>query len=398
MEAYVLMLMAGTGAMLMAESGGLIMLFLGLEIMRPSRSTSWPPTTAGGSAVWAKLTGLKYFVLGASSSAIFLYGIALVYGAGRVHPVPGDGQLPRRQQPQQQRRSPARRHGSARSVGLGFKVAAVLLPFLDAGCVPGIADLRSPGIWPRSCWPVSPACFRSWNQGLISQQANWRPAIWVMAVLTLLVGLGAGPGPAQVPGNGCSPIPPSARPGTSWVGVEAASGTGTSAALFYLFTYTFIIIGTFAVVSIIQGRGEARTDLGAMRGLAKARPLAGRGDVGVPAGPGRRAVHQRLPGQALRSSKRRCREVSTRSPSSPCWLRPSPLSSAFAGGPAHVRSAPAADFTGAGGEPVPAGAGVCRGGCGGCGRGAGAAEAAAGPPVRPTPARLAGAGGRVEWR
>ncbi len=57
------------------------------------------------------------------------------------------------------------------------------------------------------------------------------------------------------------------------VGVQAASNTGTSAALFYLFTYTFIIIGTFAVVSIIQGRGEARTDLGAIRGLAKARPL-----------------------------------------------------------------------------------------------------------------------------
>ena len=58
------------------------------------------------------------------------------------------------------------------------------------------------------------------------------------------------------------------------VGVEAASATGNSGALFYLFTYTFIIIGTFGVVQLVEGRGEARNDLGAIRGLAGASHLS----------------------------------------------------------------------------------------------------------------------------
>ena len=60
------------------------------------------------------------------------------------------------------------------------------------------------------------------------------------------------------------------------VGVQAASANGNSGALFYLFTYTFIIIGTFAVVSIVGGQGEARNDLASIRGLSTRRPaLAG---------------------------------------------------------------------------------------------------------------------------
>jgi NADH-quinone oxidoreductase subunit N len=56
------------------------------------------------------------------------------------------------------------------------------------------------------------------------------------------------------------------------VGVQAASSAGTSAALFYLFTYAFIIIGAFAVVQLIQGTGEARNDLGEIRGLGRRQP------------------------------------------------------------------------------------------------------------------------------
>jgi NADH-quinone oxidoreductase subunit N len=77
-EAYVLLLMCGSGAMLMAESAGLIMLFLGLEIMSISLyvlSAYHRRREESGEA------GIKYFVLGSFSSAIFLYGVALVYGA-----------------------------------------------------------------------------------------------------------------------------------------------------------------------------------------------------------------------------------------------------------------------------------------------------------------------------
>src|SRR3546814_13644640 len=76
-EPYVLMLLSASGGVIMASANDLIVMFLGLEIlslavyvmaaMHLRRSTS-------------QEAGIKYLVLGAFSSAFFLYGIALVYG------------------------------------------------------------------------------------------------------------------------------------------------------------------------------------------------------------------------------------------------------------------------------------------------------------------------------
>jgi NADH-quinone oxidoreductase subunit N len=56
------------------------------------------------------------------------------------------------------------------------------------------------------------------------------------------------------------------------IGVQAANKTGTAGALFYLLSYVFMVIGSFAIVAIVSGRGEARNDLGGFRGLAQRRP------------------------------------------------------------------------------------------------------------------------------
>ena len=124
-----------------------------------------------------------------------------------------------------------------------------------------------------------------------TQQANWRPIIWVIAVLTLLVGSVLAL--AQKDLKRMLAYSSISQAGYVLVGVQAASNAGTAGALFYLFTYTFIIIGSFAVVQLIEGPGEARNDLGAIRGLARRRPLLARRHAGVPAGPGGRAVYQR---------------------------------------------------------------------------------------------------------
>jgi NADH-quinone oxidoreductase subunit N len=265
-EAYVLMLMAGTGAMLMAVSAGLIMLFLGLEIMSISlyvMAAYHRRRSQSGEA------GLKYFVLGAFSSAIFLYGVALVYGA--------TGSTQFQEMANFLAGNSLSNNGVLLAgmglliVGLGFKVAAVPFHFWAPDVYQG-----SPTPFTGYMAAVAKAAgfaglLRVLNQGLVSQQVNWRPIIWVMAVLTLLVGSVLAL--AQRDLKRMFAYSSISQAGYVLVGVEAASNTGTSAALFYLFTYTFIIIGTFAVVSIIQGRGEARTDLGAIRGLAKARPV-----------------------------------------------------------------------------------------------------------------------------
>jgi len=77
-ELHALMIVSALGAMVMAESNDLILVFLGLEIMSIALyvlAAMNPRRNESGEAA------LKYFVLGGFSSAIFLYGMALVYGA-----------------------------------------------------------------------------------------------------------------------------------------------------------------------------------------------------------------------------------------------------------------------------------------------------------------------------
>jgi len=264
-ESYALMLLAGTGAMLMAESAGLIMLFLGLEIMSIAL---YVLTAYHRRREQSGEAGLKYFLLGAFSSAIFLYGIALVYGAtGSTqfadiasflahNTIPGDGVL---------------LGGMALLiVGLGFKVAAVPFHFWTPDVYQG-APTPFTGFMAAVAKAAGFAgLLRVLDEALISQQANWRPAIWLIAVLTLLIGSALAI--AQKDLKRMFAYSSISQAGYVLIGVQAASARGMSAAMFYLFTYTFIIAGTFAVVAVVQGKGEGRNDLGAVRGLGRRHP------------------------------------------------------------------------------------------------------------------------------
>lgn len=264
-EAYVLMLLAGTGAILMAESDGLIMLFLGLEIMSISlyvMAAFHRRRTESGEA------GFKYFILGSFSSAIFLYGIALVYGATGSTQLDEIATFLARNSLQN---SGVLLAGIALLiVGLGFKVAAVPFHFWTPDVYQG-----SPTPFTGYMAAVAKAAgfaglLRVLTEALSSQQSNWRPAIWLMAVLTLLVGSALAI--AQKDLKRMLAYSSISQAGYVLIGVQAASASGSSGAVFYLFTYTFIVIGTFAIIGLIQGRGETRNDLGAIRGLARRQP------------------------------------------------------------------------------------------------------------------------------
>jgi NADH-quinone oxidoreductase subunit N len=213
--------------------------------------------------------GFKYFILGSFSSAIFLYGIALVYGStGSTQFIEMATFLARNSIPN----SGVLLAGMGLLiVGLGFKVAAVPFHFWTPDVYQG-----SPTPFTGYMAAVAKAAgfagmLRVLVGALSSQQANWRPIIWVLAVLTLLVGSVLAL--AQKDLKRMLAYSSISQAGYVLVGVQAASSAGTAGALFYLFTYTFIIIGSFAVVQLIEGQAEARTDLGAMRGLARRRAL-----------------------------------------------------------------------------------------------------------------------------
>jgi NADH-quinone oxidoreductase subunit N len=57
------------------------------------------------------------------------------------------------------------------------------------------------------------------------------------------------------------------------VGVQAASDRGVSGALFYLLAYTFMVVGSFGVVTLVGRRGDADHDIGSYRGLAARQPV-----------------------------------------------------------------------------------------------------------------------------
>ena len=120
--------------MLMASANDLIVVFLALEILSIALYVL-AGFTAGAPA--SQEAGLKYFLLGSFSSAVFLYGIALVYGATGTTKLTGDRRLPRRPRPV---RTASRSSASGScSSGFGFKVAAVAVPHVDARRVPGRA-------------------------------------------------------------------------------------------------------------------------------------------------------------------------------------------------------------------------------------------------------------------
>lgn len=265
-EGYVLILLAAAGAMLMAVSAGLIMLFLGLEIMSIAMyvlAAFHRRREQSGEA------GLKYFLLGAFSSAIFLYGVALTYGAtGSLQYNQIAGYLA----------STTLVHDGVLLAGMFLVIAGLAFKF---SAVP--FHFWAPDVYQGSPTPFTgymaavakAAAFagliRFLDEALPTQAANWRPAIWLIAVLTLLVG--STMAIAQRDIKRMLAYSSISQAGYVLIGVQAATSRGASAAEFYLFTYVFIIAGSFAVVAVLQGAGEARNDIGALRGLGRRRPL-----------------------------------------------------------------------------------------------------------------------------
>jgi NADH-quinone oxidoreductase subunit N len=265
-ELQVLMLVSASGATIMGSANDLIVVFLGLEIMSISLyvlAALNPRRNEAGEA------SLKYFVLGAFSSAVFAYGIALVYGATGTSNLPQiadylahnvlihDGLL---------------LAGLAfLLVGLGFKVAAV--PF----------HLWTPDVYQGAPSPVTgymaaiakaggfAALLRVFVSSFGLLRSDWRPAVWVLAAVTLV--LGAVLAVVQRDIKRMLAYSSINHAGFVLLGLQAATSRGVEGSLYYLFVYTFMVIGTFAVVTVIGGLGDANHDLDSYRGLSARRPL-----------------------------------------------------------------------------------------------------------------------------
>ena len=149
-------------------------------------------------------------------------------------------------------------------VGLGFKVAAVPFHFWSPDVYQGaptpfvgyMAAVAKAGGFA--------ALVRVLMLALPTEAANWRPVIWVLATASVLIGSVL----ALVQSDLKRMLAYSSVSQAGYVLIALQAGTtqGMTAVCFYLFTYTFMVVGTFAVVAVVQGRGEARNDLSSVRG------------------------------------------------------------------------------------------------------------------------------------
>jgi NADH-quinone oxidoreductase subunit N len=264
-EVHVLAMVSASGAMIMAQANDLIVVFLGLEILSIAL---YVLAALNHRRVASGEAGLKYFILGSFSSAIFVYGIALTYGAT------GSSNLT--QIADFLSRNVVARDGlllaglSLLLVGFLFKVAAV--PF----------HMWTPDVYDGAPSPVTgfmaavakvggfAALLRVFISSFGVLRADWQPIIYGVAVVTLLLGAGL----AVVQRNIKRMMAYSSinHAGFVLLGLQAATTRGVSASLYYLFAYTFMVIGSFAVITVLGRRGDADHDIASYRGLARRQP------------------------------------------------------------------------------------------------------------------------------
>ena len=102
-------------------------------------------------------------------------------------------------------------------------------------------------------------------------KADWQPVIYGIAVATLLIGSLLAI--IQTDLKRMLAYSSISHAGYLLVGTQAASDQGVAAVLFYLATYTFMVIGSFAVISLNSGPEGIRTDLNSLTGLANRKPM-----------------------------------------------------------------------------------------------------------------------------
>jgi len=267
-EYSILLLLCTSGMMIMVSSSDLIMLFLGIELM------SIPAYILAGylrTDEKSLESAIKYFLLGAFSTGVLLYGVALLYGAtgttgyGGIARALADGgsgvfggSLPY--------------IGMALVIaGMGFKVASVpfhmWMPDVYEGAPTPITGYMSVGVKAAAF----AAFFRLLSVALPALTEIWTPVLWAMAVATMIGGnLGA---LAQLDVKRMLAYSSIAHAGYLLVGLVAGGIDGGKAVTFYLLAYTFMNLGAFGVILLLEKAGESGGRLADFSRLGYRKPV-----------------------------------------------------------------------------------------------------------------------------
>jgi NADH-quinone oxidoreductase subunit N len=265
-EYYALMLFALAGMMLMATAVDLLLIFLALEILSLA---VYVLTGLRRQSPASAEAALKYFLLGAFSSAFFLYGIAIVYGLA------GSTRLDRVGTFMAGRAiAPAPMQLFAIGlllVGFAFKVSAVPFhmwtPDAYEGAPTAVTGFMSTG--------VKAAAFAAFARVFLSAlgplQPHWRALIWAIAVATMVGGTLVGV--AQTSVKRMLAYSSIAHAGYLLVALVSSNDVGKGAILFYLLSYAVTNLGAFGVLAVLETAERPGDQLRDFAGLWSERPV-----------------------------------------------------------------------------------------------------------------------------
>lgn len=265
-EVFPLAMLSTGGMLLFPAANDLLTMFVALEVL------SLPLYLLCGLARHHRLlsqeAALKYFLLGAFSSAFFLYGIAMLYGYAGTLTLPDIGD------------AIAKNGGTAMAlIGVGLLATGLLF---KVGAVPFHSWI--PDVYQGAPTPITGfmaaatkiaafgALLRIVTVALPKLSADWRPILGAIAILTMVVASVLTVTQTEL--KRLLAYSSIANAGFILIGVIAANHVGLSSAMFYLVAYGFSTLGAFAVVSLVRnGADEEDTDISRWAGLGRSAPL-----------------------------------------------------------------------------------------------------------------------------
>jgi NADH-quinone oxidoreductase subunit N len=267
-EYYALLLFATLGMMFMAGGGDLITIYLGLELMSLS---TYVLVGFMRRDVVSTEAAVKYFLMGAFTSGILLYGLALLYG------LTGSTSLAvvAQQLSEVSLDNPALILATILLVaGFGFKVAAV--PFHM--WAPDAYEGAPTSVTAYMSSAVKAAAFaglaRVFIFALAPASQHWEVLLWVLAALSMI--LGNLVAIAQTSLKRMLAYSSISHAGYALIGVVAASqarAQGLSSMLFYVFVYMFTTMGAFSMIILLSHRGFRGERIADFTGLGRSHPL-----------------------------------------------------------------------------------------------------------------------------
>ncbi|MDX2258100.1 MAG: NADH-quinone oxidoreductase subunit NuoN [Hyphomicrobiaceae bacterium] len=261
-EYPVLVLLATIGMLMMVSAGDLVALYLGLELQSLAL---YVLAAVQRDNVRSSEAGLKYFVLGALSSGMLLYGASLVYGFSGTTSFSAIAGI-------------AEAQGAAQNIGLVVGLVFVLVGLaFKISAVP--FHMWTPDVYEGAPTPVTAffaaapkmaamaLLMRTLAHAFPGLEEQWLQVVWFTAIGSMLLGAFGAIGQSNI--KRLMAYSSIGHVGFALVGLSAGSQEGAQGVLVYLAIYLAMTLGTFACILAMRRGDEMVEAIGELGGLAQ---------------------------------------------------------------------------------------------------------------------------------